>query len=184
MNNPIKILCNKLRTSKIKNCGKHVEIEKPIKIQYEYIEIGDNSHILRDARIQNVSGDTDIRIRIGNSTGIGYRFSVIAGANVFIGNNVAIASDVFLSAGSHGINPEYKVPYGCQAYLGSDIRICDGVWLGEKVIVMSGVQIGEKSIIGAGSVVTRNIPSYCIAVRNPARVIKKYNFNLHKWEKV
>lgn len=49
---------------------------------------------------------------------------------------------------------------------------------------MSGVQIGEKSIIGTGSVVTRNIPSYCIAVGNPARVIKKYNFNLHKWEKV
>lgn len=183
MNNPIKVLCNKLRITKIKNCGKHVEIQKPIEIQYEYIEIGDNSHILRDSRIQNVSGNPDIRIKIGSLTGIGYRFSVLAGANVFIGNNVAIASDVFLSAGSHGINPECNIPYGCQPYLGNDIRICDGVWLGEKVVVLSGVTIGKKSIIGTGGV-THDIPPYCIAVGNPARVIKKYNFNLHKWEKV
>ena len=47
-----------------------------------------------------------------------------------------------------------------------------------------GVTIGKKVIVGAGSVVTKDIPDYCIAVGNPARVIKQYNFKKHFWEKV
>lgn len=45
-------------------------------------------------------------------------------------------------------------------------------WLGANVMVLKGVKIGARSIIGAGSVVTRDIPSDCIAAGNPARVIK------------
>ena len=50
--------------------------------------------------------------------------------------------------------------------------------------VLPGVTIGENSIIGANSVVTKNIPANSIAVGNPARVVKKYNFNTQKWERV
>ena len=46
------------------------------------------------------------------------------------------------------------------------------MWLGGSVVVCPGVTIGENSIIGAGTVVTRDIPANCIAVGNPARVIK------------
>ena len=46
------------------------------------------------------------------------------------------------------------------------------MWLGGSVVVCPGVTIGENSIIGAGAVVTRDIPANCIAVGNPARVIK------------
>lgn len=46
------------------------------------------------------------------------------------------------------------------------------------------VSIGKKAVIGAGSVVTKSVPDYCIAVGNPAKVIKKYNFTTHAWEKV
>ena len=57
-------------------------------------------------------------------------------------------------------------------------------WIGEKVCIMSGVKIGRKCIIGGGSVVTKSIPDYSIAVGNPAHVIKQYNFKKHIWETV
>ena len=56
--------------------------------------------------------------------------------------------------------------------IGADVLIGPNVWLGGSVVVCPGVTIGENSIIGAGAVVTRDIPANCIAVGNPARVVK------------
>lgn len=48
-------------------------------------------------------------------------------------------------------------------------------WIGHGVIIMSGVNIGIGAVVGSGAVVTKDIPDYCIAVGNPAKVIK-YRF--------
>jgi virginiamycin A acetyltransferase len=53
------------------------------------------------------------------------------------------------------------------------ITIGNGVWIGDNVTILPGVEIGNGAVIGAGSIVTKNIPPYCIAVGNPAKVIKK-----------
>jgi acetyltransferase-like isoleucine patch superfamily enzyme len=63
------------------------------------------------------------------------------------------------------------------------VRIEKGCWIGEKVIILPGVNIGKRSIIGAGSVVTKSIPEYSIAVGNPARVIKTWNKDKKQWVK-
>ena len=55
------------------------------------------------------------------------------------------------------------------------IHIGDKAWLGFNVIVLKGVSIGDGAIIGAGSVVTRDVPAYCIAAGNPAVVVKRLN---------
>ena len=47
----------------------------------------------------------------------------------------------------------------------------DGAWLGAGVTVLDGMRIGIGSVVGAGSVVTRDIPDYAVAVGVPARVI-------------
>lgn len=52
------------------------------------------------------------------------------------------------------------------------------------MIILPNVHIGKKSIIGAGSVVTKKIPEFCIAVGNPAKVIKKFDIKENKWKKV
>jgi lipopolysaccharide O-acetyltransferase len=62
------------------------------------------------------------------------------------------------------------------------VVIEDEVWLGERVCVMPNVTIGKHSVIGANSVVTKDIPPYCIAVGVPARIIKQYNHNKKQWE--
>ena len=54
-----------------------------------------------------------------------------------------------------------------------DINIGNDVWIGAKTIVMGGVKIGNGCVIGAGSIVTKDIPAYSIAVGVPAKVIKK-----------
>jgi len=59
--------------------------------------------------------------------------------------------------------------------LGSDGRVVieDDTWIGANTLILKNVRIGEGSIIGAGSVVTKDIPPYSIAVGNPAKVIKQ-----------
>jgi acetyltransferase-like isoleucine patch superfamily enzyme len=52
------------------------------------------------------------------------------------------------------------------------IEVGDNVWLGANVIVMKGVTIGENSIIGMNSIVTKDIPTNCIAAGNPCKFIK------------
>lgn len=177
---------NKYFYKKFREVGTNVYIDRKYKyIDKSAIYFGNDVHILAGARIQNVSGDS--YVKIGEKAGIGYNFTALAGANITIGCDVAIASDVFISAGSHGIDPEINTSYGNQKYSGSEIIICDGVWIGEKVCIISGsehVRIGKKSIVGAGSIVTKSIPDYCIAVGNPAQVIKKYNFEKSLWEAV
>ncbi|GAA3828087.1 CatB-related O-acetyltransferase [Nocardioides panacisoli] len=52
------------------------------------------------------------------------------------------------------------------------IRIGAGCWVGDNVTILEGVEIGDGAIVGAGSVVTKSVPAYAVAVGNPARVIR------------
>ena len=62
----------------------------------------------------------------------------------------------------------------------SAVILKDGCWLGENVCVIGAV-IGKNSVVGANSVVTKDIPDYCVAVGSPAVVIKRYNFETKQW---
>jgi len=64
------------------------------------------------------------------------------------------------------------------------IIIEDECWIGANAVITAGVTIGKHSVIAAGSVVTKNIPPYSVAVGNPARVIKQYNFETKQWLRV
>ena len=64
------------------------------------------------------------------------------------------------------------------------ITVGDNCWIGEKTTILPGVNIGKGCVIGAMSVVTKDIPDYSIAAGNPARVIKRYDFEAHEWKKV
>lgn len=152
---------------------------------HQGIKIGNNTTILNNSRIQNFYQDNNNpQIIIGNHCYIGYYFTVLNASQVLIGNDVLFASHVLISSENHGIDPESPIPYMDQPLSSNSVIIGDGCWIGEKVIVLPGVSIGKKSIIGGGSVVTRSIPDYCMAVGNPAKIIKHYNFESHQWESV
>lgn len=64
------------------------------------------------------------------------------------------------------------------------VIIDDGCWLGFNCEILSGVHIGKHSVVAARSVVTKDIPPYSVVAGNPARVVKQYNFQNQKWEKI
>lgn len=129
-------------------------------------------------------------LKFGTNVQLNDYVHICALESVIIGNNVLIASHVYISDNSHGIykgkknesNPK-TAPINRMYYTNS-VVIKDNVWIGEGVMIMPGVTIGEGSIIGAHSIVNQNIPNYCIAAGSPARIIKKYNFSSSTWEKL
>ena len=66
-------------------------------------------------------------------------------------------------------------PNNIRVIMTKEIRIKKNAWIGARVNILAGVTIGENAIIGTGSVVTKDIPDNCVAVGNPARVIKMIN---------
>ena len=111
---------------------------------------------------------------------------IAAGEKIVIGDNVLIASKVFITDLNHGNykNKSQDSPMtipNSRKLSTNPVIIKDNVWIGEGVCVMPGVTIGFGCVIGALSVVTKDIPDYSIAVGSPAKVIKEYDFNSEKW---
>lgn len=131
-----------------------------------------------------------ICLEIGNFVEVNDYVHIGAIESVKIGNNVLIASKVFITDHNHGnyrgeeLHDNPDVLPRDRKWYSSPIVIEDNVWIGENVSILPGVTIGKGSIIGALSLVNRNIPPYTIAVGIPAKVIKKYNFKIQKWEKI
>lgn len=128
-------------------------------------------------------------IIIGKDVEINDDVHIAAVENVQIGNNVLIASKVYISDHDHGSykgeiqDSPLSKPSDRKIY-SSPVIIEDRVWLGEYVCILKGVKIGEGSIIGAMSVVTKDIPAYCIAIGSPAKVVKKFDFDKKEWIQV
>lgn len=117
-------------------------------------------------------------ITIGNNVGISS--SCLWAANsIQIGNNVMIGGDcIILDNDCHSLDYELRRRGGKTDTSNSKskpIVIEDDVLIGTRSIVLKGVTIGARSIIGSGSVVTKSIPSDCIAGGNPCKVIKYIN---------
>jgi maltose O-acetyltransferase len=93
-------------------------------------------------------------------------------SKITIGNYVMIAQNVMIIGGNHStLRTDIPMMLQGEGKQGS-IVIEDDVWIGAGAIILTGVKIGQGSVIGAGSVVTKDIPEYSIAVGNPAKVVK------------
>jgi lipopolysaccharide O-acetyltransferase len=129
-------------------------------------------------------------LTIGDNVQVNDTVHVGAVQSVTIGNRVLIASNVFITDHNHGTYSEDgehsdpHVPPALRPLSCSPVRIEDDVWIGEYVVVLPGVTIGRGSIIGAMSVVSRDIPPYSIAVGSPARIVKQFDAESQRWEKV
>jgi maltose O-acetyltransferase len=91
---------------------------------------------------------------------------------VKIGNRVLIGPNVPLYSATPPINHEQSRA-GLES--AASITIGDDVWIGGGVVICPGVSIGERTVIGAGSVVTKSIPSDVVAAGNPCKIIRHLN---------
>ena len=100
---------------------------------------------------------------------INYNCTILDTAPVYIGKDTFIAPGVCIACAGHGIHPEERLEYETA----KPIHIGRTVWIGANATILPGVHIGDGSIIGAGSVVTKDIPSGVIAAGNPCRVLRE-----------
>lgn len=152
----------------------------------EYIELGNNVRINTHCRIECYDEYLGVKLNpkliIGNNVIIGPFFTGFIADSVTIGDRCLFAGNVTLISENHGINPEKSDSYQKELLTTGPISIGAGCWLGQNVTILPNVSIGKRCIVGANSVVNTDLPPFSIAVGSPARVIKRYNFQNHKWE--
>jgi acetyltransferase-like isoleucine patch superfamily enzyme len=126
----------------------------------------------------------------GNNFQMNDYVHITAMESVIIGNNVLMASKIYISDCSHGsycgdendCHPN-TIPAD-RPLFAKPVVIEDNVWIGEFVSILPGVTIGKGTVVGANSVVSKSLPDYVIAVGSPAKPIKKFNFQTSRWEKI
>lgn len=123
------------------------------------------------------AGDTFTpSITIGDNCNIGEHTHITAINKITIGDGLLTGRYVYIGDNSHGslsleegnIPPVYR-----KLQSKGEVVIGNNVWIGDKVTILAGVTIGDNVIIGANSVVTKDIPSNCMAAGVPAKIIKQ-----------
>lgn len=163
------IFHKKGKGAKIRRKGSRIDV-----FPWHKFELGKGSIIENQCIINNGAGD----VIIGENTLIGIG-SIVTGP-VTIGNNILFGQRVFISGFNHGYE-DVNMIIKEQPLDKWESSVGDDTFLGTNVTVIAGVHIGKRCQVGAGSVVTRDIPDYCVAVGNPARVIKRYNPEKQQW---
>lgn len=160
--------------------GRGSKIRRPSRMDlfpYKNFHLGADSTVESYCVINNGAGDVILgdRVRVG----IG---SVIIGP-VTMGNGSGMGQHVFLSGFNHGFADGEKNSSKQELDM-RPVVIEEEAHIGANSVVVPGVTIGKRSQIGAGSVVTKDVPPFSVVVGNPAKVIKSYNHETKKWEKV
>ena len=172
---------NRYLRNLFQSCGAGISIAPSlVYMGLNNVAVGKNFRAGERLKLRTFDSWGDLRytpqITIGDNVNIETDCHISAINKVSIGNNVLMASFVYISDHSHGnvngMDVWVDAPLSRPLYSKGSIIIEDNVWLGEKVSVMPGVHIGRGAIIGANSVVTKDIPAYSVAVGSPAKVIK------------
>jgi acetyltransferase-like isoleucine patch superfamily enzyme len=140
-----------------------------------------------------ISADTDIYvhpfdrdsreliIQIGNNVHIGRNNIIGARRSVILEDHVLLGPHVMIGDHSHRYE-DIEIPIKFQETTeAGPVRIERDSWIGANVFILPRVTIGRHAVVGANSVVNRDVPPHSVAVGVPARVIKKYDFELKEW---
>lgn len=149
--------------------GRHVSIFQSKK---NSIKIGAGTLIEDGVRIR---AGFDGKIILGKNVKVHDYSFIYAHESLTIGDNTLISPNVFITDFNH------KFPHSLykdkllfeSSYSSKQVKIGKNVWIGTKAIILPGVTLGDDCVIGAGSIVTKSVPSRSVAVGNPAKVVRK-----------
>ena len=111
-------------------------------------------------------------VHFGKCVYANFNFTAVDDTHIYVGDYTMFGPNVILATAGHPILPKLRQ----EAYqYNMPVHIGKNCGLGAGVIVLPGVTIGDNTVIGAGSVVTKDIPSNVVAVGNPCRVLREIN---------
>jgi acetyltransferase-like isoleucine patch superfamily enzyme len=145
--------------------GKYIKIENKVCI---------GRYVTLTARDQYLNNKVP-SIVIGKGTTIGDFAHITAIDSILIGKDVLLGKFVTITDNNHGESTYESLcekPTSRPMSVKGEVVIGDNVWIGDKSTILSGVQIGDSCIIAANSVVTKSLPSFCIAAGNPCKILK------------
>lgn len=145
----------------------------------EYISIGDNvifrKHCVLTAWDKYGLDGFTPKIHIGDSCSFGEYNHITAINCIEIGDNLLTGRWVTISDNGHGGTDYLSLqtpPIKRRLHSKGSVKIGNNVWIGDKATILPGVTIGDGVVVGANSVVTKDIPNYCVVAGNPARIVK------------
>lgn len=108
-------------------------------------------------------------VHMGKNVYANFNLTLVDDGEIYIGDYTMIGPNVTIATAGHPVLPELRQ----EAYqFNIPVHIGKNVWIGAGVIILPGVTVGDNTVIGAGSVVTKDIPSDVVAVGNPCRVLR------------
>lgn len=166
--------------------GDTTKIINPLKVRNpQNIYIGRDVCIANQAWLftQPVLQNRVPRLVIGDSCEIGHFNHITCIDSVELEAKVLTADRVHISDNTHSFE-DPTIPIVDQPVISKGpVKIGRGTWVGENVSILS-CKIGRNCVIGANAVVTKDMPDFCVIAGVPGRIIKQFNVDSQKWEKV
>lgn len=168
--------------ARFRNCHHSVKIEKLGLLEGpQYITVGKNSHLQKYTYLtawDNFRNEQfNPEIIIGTDCHIG-AFNHITSINkIIIGDGFVSGKWVTITDNSHGDTSidTLRIPVSQRIVISNGpVIIGKNVWVGDKATILPGVRIGDGVVVAANSVVTKDVPAYCIVAGNPARIVKSF----------
>ena len=133
-----------------------------------FAEIGKNCYIEPPFHA-NFGGK---HVHFGKNIYANFNLTMVDDGHIYVGDYTMFAPGVIVATAGHPILPELRetvYQYNMPVHIGKNC------WIGAGAIILPGVTIGDQVVVGAGSVVTKDLPSHVVAVGNPCRVIREIN---------
>lgn len=123
------------------------------------------------------------RILIHTNVSIGQNVHITSAGNLIIGKSSTILANVFITNIDHDYHEigRHVLEQGIRM---TETQIGDNCFIGIGACIQAGTILGKQCIVGANSVVRGEFPDYCVIVGAPARIVKRYNHDTEKWEKI
>ena len=133
-----------------------------------FAEIGENCYIEPPFHA-NFGGK---HVHFGKNIYANFNLTMVDDGHIYVGDYTMFAPGVIVATAGHPILPELRetvYQYNMPVHIGKNC------WIGAGAIILPGVTIGDQVVVGAGSVVTKDLPSNVVAVGNPCRVVREVN---------
>lgn len=149
------------------NATRPSEMERRQKLLKEmFFEIGENCYIEPPFH-SNFGGG---HVHFGKNIYANFNLTLVDDTHIYVGDYTMFGPNVTVATAGHPILPELRekgYQYNAPVHIG---RNC---WIGAGAVILPGVTLGDNVVVGAGSIVTKDLPSNVVAVGNPCKVLRE-----------